>query len=45
MSKEHDYCEGTPEEMEKWIIEHIKPEFRNGYREVVGLSIKEKEDE
>lgn len=42
---EHDYCEGTPEYMEKWIIAHIRPEFRNGYREVVGLPIKKKEDE
>lgn len=41
----HDYCEGTDEEKEKWIVTRIRPEYRNGYCEVVGLPIKEKEDE
>ena len=39
----HDYCEGTAEEKEEWIIKHIKVEFRNGYREVVGLPIDKKD--
>ena len=39
----HDYCKGTPEEMEKWIVDRVKVEFRNGYREALGLPINEKE--
>jgi hypothetical protein len=39
----HDYCEGTPEEMEKWIVNHIKREFRNGYREACNLPRKEED--
>lgn len=41
----HDYCEGTDEEKEKWIVKCIKAELRNGYREVVGIPLKEKKDE
>jgi hypothetical protein len=43
--KQHDYCEGTDKEKEQWIVTHIKPQYRNGYREVMNIPLKEKEDE
>lgn len=37
------YWEYAPEEIEKWIVERIKAEYRNGYRELVGLPVNEKD--
>lgn len=39
----HNYCVGTDEEKEAWIVSHIRVEFRNGYREVMGLPVNEKD--